>query len=499
MTGFKDYEQYDAVGLADLIRTKQISPLELCEEAIRRIEQVNPKLNAVICRMYDLARKAAAEPLPGGPLAGVPFLLKDLLDAYAGVPMTSGSKACRDFVPDQDSELVHRYKQSGLVTLGKTNTPEFGLVAYTEPELFGATRNPWNPEHTPGGSSGGSAAAVASGMVPMASGGDGGGSLRIPAACCGLFGLKPTRGRTPTGPYFGEIWQGAVVEHVITRTVRDSAVMLDAVCSPDAGAPYIIQAPARPYLEEIQRPPARLRIAFDCQSPLGTPVHSEYIQAVADTARLLERLGHYVEEARPQIDGVALAKSYICMCCVEVAAEIDLMESFLKKKVKPSDMEPMTWTVGLIGRTVSAVSFAKAKSEWGQASRIMGRFHENYDVYLTPTLAQPPVRIGELRPKPNELAALKVVNGLHLARLLTLSGLPDKLALESLAKTPFTQLANLTGQPAMSVPLHWTSDGLPCGMHFMAGFGEEATLLRLAAQLEMEKPWRSRRPPIWAV
>jgi amidase len=498
MSGFKEYEQYDALGLADLIRKKEISPLEVCDEAIRRIEQVNPKLNAVVCSMYDLARKATAEPLPDGPFCGVPFLLKDLLDAYAGVPLTSGSKACKDFVPDQDSELVHRYKQAGLITLGKTNTPEFGLVAYTEPELFGATRNPWNLAHTPGGSSGGSAAAVASGMVPMASGGDGGGSIRIPASCCGLFGLKPTRGRTPTGPYFAEIWQGAVVEHVISRTVRDSAAMLDAVCAPDTGAPYIIQAPAQSYLEEIQQRPRRLRVAFDCRSPLGTPVHSEYIRAVEDTARLLEKMGHHVEEARPQIDGIALAKSYICMCCVEVAAEIEMMESFLAKKIKPSDMEPLTWTVGMIGRTISGVSFAKAKREWGQASRIMGRFHEIYDAYLTPTLAQPPVKIGELRPKGMELVALKFVDRLNLARLLTLSGLPDKLALESLAKTPFTQLANLTGQPAMSVPLHWTSDGLPCGMHFMARFGDEATLFRLAAQLEKEKPWTNKRPPIWA-
>ncbi len=498
MDGFKEYNQYDALGLADLIRRKEVSPREVCEEAIRRIEQINPKINAVVLAMYDSARRAAAEPVADGPFGGVPFLLKDLLDAYAGVPMSSGCKACRDFVPDRDSELVRRYKQAGLITLGKTNTPEFGLVGYTEPELFGPTRNPWNLAHTPGGSSGGSAAAVAGGMVPMASGGDGGGSIRIPASCCGLFGFKPSRGRTPTGPYFAEIWQGAVVQHVITRTVRDSAAVLDAVCGPDVGAPYIIQAPRRPYLEESQQEPGRLRIAFDWRSPLGTPVHPEYIQAVLDTAHLLESLGHDVTEARPEIDGTALAKSYITVCFGEVAAEIEVMESFLGKKVTSADMEPMTWTAGLIGRALSAVSFAKAKREWGRASRIMGGFHEIYDVYLTPTLAQPPVRIGELQPTAIERALLKLVNGLRLGRLLTLSGLPDRLAAASLSKTPFTQLANVAGQPAMSVPLHWTSDGLPCGMHFMARFGDEAALFRLAAQLEQERPWKDKHAPIWA-
>ncbi|MCJ7772177.1 MAG: amidase, partial [Desulfobacterales bacterium] len=292
MGRFKEYDTYDGLGLAELVRKKEISPDEICEEAISRIEALNPKLNAVITKMYDQGRKAVKDQLPDGPFTGVPFLLKDLLAAYAGVPMTSGSKAFKNYIPDHDSELVRRYKKAGLVILGKTNTPEFGLLGYTEPELHGITRNPWNTDHTPGGSSGGSAAAVASGMVPLASGGDGGGSIRIPASCCGLFGLKVTRGRNPTGPEHGAIWQGAVVEHVISRSVRDSAAILDSICGGDIGAPYYVPNPERPYLKEIEQNPGSLKIAFNTHSPIDTDVHPECVQAVEDTAKLLEKLGH---------------------------------------------------------------------------------------------------------------------------------------------------------------------------------------------------------------
>jgi amidase len=287
---FKEFDQYDGLGLADLIRKREVSAEELCETAIERIEALNPKLNAVVTPMYELGRAAIGQGLPKGPFAGVPFLLKDLLAAYAGVPLTSGSKACRKFIPTEDSEMVVRFKRAGTVILGKTNTPEFGLMGYTEPELHGPTRNPWNTNHTPGGSSGGSAAAVASGMVPLASGGDGGGSIRIPSACCGLFGLKTTRDRNPTGPEVGAIWQGAVIEHVITRTVRDSAAMLDATQGPDVGAPSILPPPERPYLEDMERDPGRLKIAFTVRSPLGTSVHPECITGVEETVRLLETL-----------------------------------------------------------------------------------------------------------------------------------------------------------------------------------------------------------------
>ena len=498
MGGFKEYDQYDGLGLAELIKKREVSPAEICEEAITRIERVNPTLNAVITPMYDLARKAVQETLPDGPFKGVPFLLKDLLGDFAGVPQTMGSKACKNYIPARDSELVKRYKQAGLVILGKTNTPEFGLLGITEPELHGPTRNPWNTDHTPGGSSGGSAAAVASGMVPMASANDGAGSIRIPAACCGLFGLKVTRGRTPNGPIHGRTWQGAVVEHVISRSVRDSAAILDATQGADVGAPYVIPPPQLPYMNEIEQSPGPLRIAFDTQSPINTAVHPECVRAVEHTVGLLQELGHEVEEAHPDVDALALAKGLIILYSGEVSAIMDDLVPLLGRKAKQSDVEPTTWTLGLLGRTYSAGQIVKAKREWELAARIMGQFHETYDLYLTPTLAYPPVKIGELAPKPIERVLLKVINSVGLGCLLTASGVIDKLAVENLSKTPFTPLANFTGQPAMSVPLHWTSNGLPCGVHFMGRYGDEATLLRLAAQLEKAQPWFDKRPAVFA-
>jgi amidase len=494
MGDFKEYEQYDGLAMAALVRKKELSPGELCEAAIKRIEAINPKINAVITPMFDKARVAVKEVDPQAPFAGVPFLLKDLMAAYAGVTLSNGCKALRNHIPDYDSELVKRFKHAGVTILGKTNTPEFGLVAYTEPELHGPTRNPWNTGHTPGGSSGGSAAAVASGMVPLASGGDGGGSIRIPSSCCGLFGLKPTRGRTPTGPDYGELWEGAAIEHVITRSVRDSAAMLDATCGPDTGAPYIIQQPERPYMDEVEREPGKLRIAFNTRSPINMPVHPDVVKATLETALMLQKLGHDVEEDIPEVDGRSLALSYFSMYFGEVAADIDELQRVLGREATTDDVETLTWTLGMLGKATSAFSFVKAIRKWGQASRVMSRFHEKYDVYLTPTMAHPPIRVGELKPKPMENAALGLVNKLGLGKLLKRTGIVEKLAMENLAKTPFTQLANFTGQPAMSVPLQWTPDGLPCGMHFMAPMGDEATLFRLARQLEVEKPWSDKRP-----
>ena len=498
MGGFKEYDQYDGRGLAELINKKKISAAEICEEAISRIERVNPTVNAVITPMYDLARKAVQEALPKGPFCGVPFLLKDLLGEFAGVPQTMGSRACKNYIPARDSELVKRYKQAGLVILGKTNVPEFGLVAFTEPELHGPTRNPWNPDHTPGGSSGGSAAAVASGMVPLASANDGAGSIRIPASCCGLFGLKVSRGRTPNGPPHGRNWQGAIVEHVISRSVRDSAAILDATHGVDAGASYVIPPPQRPYMQEIEQRCGRLRIAFNTRSPIDTSVHPECVRAVEKSVGLLEELGHEVEEARPDVNGQALAKGLIILYAGEVAALMDDLKLILGRKAKRSDMETITWTLALLGRAYAAGHFVKAKREWELAARIMSRFHETYDLYLTPTVAYPPVKIGELAPKPIERALLNVINALGSGRLLIASGVIDKLAVENLAKTPFTPLANFTGQPAMSVPLYWTPDGLPCGVQFMGRYADEATLLQLAAQLEEAQPWFDKRPPICA-
>lgn len=492
MSVFKEYLQYDGTGLSELVRQKEVTPAELCETAIERINKVNPDLNAVVTPMFEQARQSLTGPLPEGPFTGVPFLLKDLLAAYAGVPMTNGSKAYRNYIPEQDSELVKRFKAAGLLSLGKINCPEFGLVGYTEPELHGATRNPWNLNHTPGGSSGGSASAVAGGMVPLASAGDGGGSIRIPASCCGLLGLKPSRGRNPSGPEHGRIWQGAVVEHVITRSVRDSAAMLDATQGADVGPPYIIAPPEESYLSAIKQKPSTLRVAFSIRSPVDREVHLECVQAVEKTVKILEELGHHVEEATPELDGISLARSYMTLYFGEIAADIAQLETVLGRKANKTDVETMTWTLGLLGRTYSAGYFVAGMREWDMAARTMGRFHQDYDLYLTPTLAAPPVKIGELKPRPVEKLLMSFINAFGLGRLLRVSGITDQLAIESLAKSPFTQLANFTGQPAISVPLHETDDGLPCGVQFIGRFGEETTLLQLAAQLEEAAPWQDR-------
>jgi amidase len=495
MGGFKEYDRYDGLGLAELVKKKKVSPAELCEEAIARIEKRNPALNAVIYPMFDIGMKTARSKLPDGPFRGVPFLIKDLISACAGVPLQCGSKAYRNYVPDHDSELMRRFKNAGFVILGKTSTPEFGLMGITEPELFGPTRNPWNTERTPGGSSGGSAAAVATGMVPLASGGDGGGSIRIPSGYCGLFGLKPTRGRNPIGPDHGEGWQGATVEHVITRSVRDSAAVLDWTNGMDRGSRCVTPPPARPYMKEIMTKPGRLKIGFSVESPIGRKVHPECINAVKSAAALLEKLGHHVEEARPAIDGMTMARSYFAMYYGETAADIAASAKVLKRKPRKSDFEETTWLLGLLGQVFSAEEFILAIREWSNAARAMARFHEKYDLYLTPTTASLPVKIGELKTKGVDLIGMKVINALNLAKILKKSGMAEEIALKSLEKTPFTQLANFTGQPAMSVPLYWTPDGLPLGVQFIAPFGDEAVLFRLAAQLEKARPWFGLRPP----
>ncbi|MCC3154365.1 amidase family protein [Hymenobacter sp. BT770] len=496
MISFSEYDQLDALAMADLVRTGQLTALELCEAAIARAGAVNSQINAVVHPLYEPARLRAGAGLPAGPFGGVPFLLKDFGAQYAGVPQTSGSRALRNFVPTEDAELVRRWQAAGVNILGKSNTPEFALMGVTEPALFGPTRNPWNLGHTPGGSSGGAAAAVAAGIVPLAGAGDGGGSIRIPAACCGLFGLKPSRGRVPTGPEQGEKWQGAAVEHVLSRSVRDSAAMLDATQGPDAGAPYFLPGPARLYLEEVGRPPGRLRIAFSLGHPLGSALHPECLAAVRHAAQLLESLGHDVTEVPLPFDGRAVASAFLMLYFGETGASIAALAKVLGRPARPRDVEPTTWLLGLLGRTYSAADFAAARHTWNDSARRMGRFHQTYDLLLTPTLATPPVRVGELQPKPTEQRLLKLVNTFGLGGLIRRSGIVEKLAEQSLEKTPYTQVANLTGQPAMSVPLHWTADGLPCGVQFIAPLGAEDVLFRLAGQLEQAQPWFARRPAL---
>lgn len=493
MRGVAEYDRYDATGLAELVRRREVSPAELLEQAIARTEALNPQLNAVIRRMYELGRRSAAGSLDGTPFPGVPFLLKDLIQAYAGVPLTSGSAALRDHVPDRDSEVVARFRNAGLVIFGKTNVPEFGLVATTEPQAFGPTRNPWNLARSPGGSSGGSAAAVAAGIVPMASGNDGGGSLRIPAAWCGLFGFKPSRGRVPAGPHSGEYWGGAVSDHVLTRSVRDSATMLDAIAGPSLGDPYPLAIPARPFASELATALGPLRIAYCTRSPIGSPVDPECRRAVERAATLLSDLGHEVVEAEPPIDGMEVVRAYLMHYFGQVAADLRWVDRVQGARAARR-VEETTRVAAVIGEHVPAGEFVDSRRKWNEFGRTMGAFHLDYDLYMTPTTASLPLEIGSLSLSTLERNALRVVNRLGAGRTIRASGLPERIALENLGPVPFTQLANLTGQPAMSVPLHWSDDDLPCGVHFMAAVGNEAVLFRLAARLEEARPWFDRRP-----
>jgi amidase len=498
VAGFAALSDYDGLGLAALVRRGEVAPIELVEEVITRIEAVNPRLGAVVAPMYDEARRVAGGPLPGGPLRGVPFLLKDLLAAYAGAPLRSGSRFFADHVPETDSELVRRYRAAGLVAVAKTATSEFGIVPFVETALHGAARNPWDPERIAGGSSGGSAAAVAARIVPIATGGDGGGSIRIPASCCGVFGLKPTRGRTPSGPDHGDLWQGAAVQHVLTRSVRDSAVVLDLSAGPDLGAPHHPPTPARPFLDEVTAEPGRLRVAFTTRPLLGGAVDPACVAAVADAAALLEQLGHDVVEAAPDVDGPAFSRAFFTMICAEVAAEVAAGERRFGRKARFGDLEVETWALRMLGERTSAPEFVAAQRTLQLAARRVAPFFETHDVLLTPTLARPPVPLGSLRARGAEAAVMKALTSVRAGRTVRL--------LLSLASTiervyefiPFTPVFNVTGQPAMSVPLYWTEAGLPVGAHFVGRFGDEATLLRLAGQLERARPWAGRVPPVHA-
>lgn len=494
MDGFAEYEDYDALGLAELVRTRKVSAANLLDAAISRIEARNPALNAVVTRMYDQARSTIASGSPDGPFGGVPFLLKDLLAMYAGVPTSAGNRLLRDIPAAEDSEIVRRYRKAGLVVLGKTNTPEFGLVPYTESEALGVARNPWDRARTPGGSSGGSAAAVAARMVPMAGGGDGGGSIRIPASCCGVFGFKPSRGSTPTGPQFGEYWRGFVVEHVITRSVRDSAAMLDAIGGADPGAPYVAPPRERPLLKEAGVDPGKLRIAFSAKPLLGNHVHDDCRRALDDAVRLLRDLGHEVTEAAPEFDGEAFAVAFVTIVAAEARADIEMTAALAGRKPRMADFEAATWGLGLVGKATSASAYATAVRSMQMTARTIGRFLERYDVVLTPTLADPPPVIGALQPSKAELALMKTISRLHAGWLLGALDIVKPLAEKTLAFIPYTPVFNVTGQPAMSVPLYWNEAGLPIGVHFAARLGADDVLFRLAGQLERARPWFDRAP-----
>ena len=476
----KIYEELaflDATALAELVKKKEIKAIELIEAAIERIERINPQLNAVVTPMYEQARAAAQGPIPDGPFAGVPFLLKDLLASYKGVPTTFGTKNLRNYIPNHDSELVSRYKKSGLIVVGKTNTPELGLLPTTEPHLFGPCRNPWNLNRTTGGSSGGSAAAVASGMVPAAHGNDGGGSIRIPASCCGVFGLKPTRARNPLGPDFGDVMSGLVAEHVLTRSVRDSAAILDATMGYDVGDPYCAPRPVRPYKNEIGENPGRLRIAYFSQPPNGTTLSGDCMKAFMDAVKLCSNLGHHLVEAKPALNADILGRAFTTLWAAGCSSTIAGISHTTGQKPSADQYEPITWGLYEMGKKISGADYLFALQTIQRIARDIARFFLDYDILMTPTLGEPPVELGTFDSPPDD---------------------PLKGWRRSAQFVPFTPVFNATGQPAMSVPLYWNDEGLPIGTHFIGRFGDEATLFRIAAQLEDARPWKQRRPPVSA-
>ena len=492
---YSEYVQHDGLGLARLVAERQVSPADLLALARARLTEVNPELNAVIHRMDTIADERAQATVEG-PFAGVPFLIKDLFQDYAGVASGYGNAALRrsGFKPAEHAEITRRFIASGVNIFGKTNTPEFGAKGVTEPEAFGITRNPWHSEHTPGGSSGGSAAAVAAGVVPMAGANDGGGSIRIPAACCGLFGLKPGRARVPGGPERSDLMHGAAVDHVLTRSVRDSAAMLDAIAGYEKGAIVRLHEPEAGYLAAIETPPAPLRIGVLDSSPLDIPLHAEALAALETTTELLESLGHTVERGAPAIDGLQLGRDFLSMWFVQMARQMDDVRS--RTGAAANEFELDTRAMAHVGRAFSATEYMDAFERWRGYRHALAEFHAEYDLLLTPTLANPPARIGEAATPKWQQMALRPLLRLPSARALIRSGIVEQIARENLKHVPFTQLANLTGVPAMSVPLHMTPQGLPLGSQFVGEPGSEALLLRLAAQLETAAPWFDRLPAI---
>lgn len=464
----------DATALADLVRRGELTPIELVDAAIARIERLDPRLNAVVTPMFDQAREAAAGSLPEGPFRGVPFLLKDLGAEYAGARLTNGSAFLKDHISSRDSELVARYIRAGMIVLGKTNTSEFGLVPTAEPALFGPAHNPWNLSRSTGGSSGGSAAAVAAGVVPMAHASDGGGSIRIPASCCGLFGLKPTRGRITSAPGSGDA-AGLAIEHAVTRSVRDSAGLLDATAGPAPGDPYFAAPPLRPYADEVGAEPGRLRIALSTKPITGIEVHPDCVAAANDAAALCAELGHEVTEAAPTVDGERMARQFGLVWVGNLGRTIRDLARRVGKEPAAEHFEPATWRAYLAGQNVSASDYLLAVQELRGLSRQIAAWFEDYDLWLTPTLAQPPVPLGYFAYSREQARQ-------HRERLGHF--------------THFTLPCNVTGQPAASIPLYWNDEGLPIGCQFIAPYGDEPTILRIAAQLESARPWADRRPPL---
>src|SRR2546421_11210153 len=472
---FKEYGEYDAVGLADLVRKKEVRAGELLDEAIARTAKVDPQINAVVVKHYDYAKKQIDKGLPDGPFTGVPFLLKDL-DLLQGTVTTSGASVFRDNVADRTGTLAQRFLETGVAIFGKSASPEFGLMPTTEPRLHGPTRNPWNLEHSSGGSSGGAAAAVAARVLPVAHASDGGGSIGIPASASGVFGLKPSRARNPLGPDRGEGWGGFSCGHVVSISVRDSAVMMDAIHGPEPSSPYVAPPPERPFSQEVGRDPGRLRIAFTDKSPYGDAIDPEIAAAVRDVAAMLGKLGHHVEERAPPLAAEPAAVMAVIVGA-NTALTVRTAGGAFGRPNNGGDFEVLTLAMAHNAQKTTATDYVAAQLSAFQISRGLAEFFETCDVFLCPTLCLPPLKIGELDSMSGDLS--------HIAPMLR-------------RYMPATAMFNMSGQPAMSVPLAWNRAGLPLGMMFSARFGDEASLLRLAAQLEQERPWRGKLPPVCA-
>ncbi len=474
----EDYEDHDAVGLAALVARGETSADELLDAALARAEALNPRLNALVNLVPDVARRLIAGGLPDGPLKGVPFLLKDLGAEAVDFPAHNGSRLLANTRYAADSELYIRLKAAGLVTFGRTTAPEGGIGGVTEAAVYGGpTRNPWNLGHTPGGSSGGSGAAVAAGIVPAAHGSDGGGSVRIPASSCGLFGMKPTRARLPEGPFAGEGWAGMSSDGFLTRSVRDSAALLDAVAGPDLGAPYAAPPMAQSFTEALASPPRRLRIAFALETLTGAPIHGDCRVAVEDAAILLEGLGHEVEEAAPVADVAAMMRAWTLIVACGTALWVRANLAARGRALGPDDLEPVAQGACRLAQTVSGADYLAAVETIHAFGRQMAGFFTRYDALLTATLAEPPAKIGRFAHTNPDFLDYRLG--------------PDGV----FAYSPFTAVYNATGQPAASLPLFWNSAGLPVGVQIATAFGEDALLMALSGEIEQARPWFDRRPP----
>jgi amidase len=480
----EDLARLDATAQAELVRSGEASADELTQAAIERAERLNPELNAIIHPLYEQGLAESRGDLPDGPFRGVPFLFKDLGAGLAGQPLHMGMKGLKEaeFRLPVDTFLGARFRDAGFVTIGKTNTPELGIVPTTEPEAYGATHNPWDLERSPGGSSGGSAAAVAAGIVPIAHANDGGGSIRIPASCCGLVGLKPSRGRTSLGPLIGDTMSGLTVEHVVSRSVRDVASALDATQGPAPGDPYVAPAPARPYVEELGADPRSLRIAL-LTEPIGAThieIDPAVVSATREAATMLEGLGHRVDEEVPAVDeGFDLIETFLTRWYAGQTEVLDQLSVILGRQLGPDDVEPLTWAMAEEGRRRHSGQYLGAVSQHQAVGRMLGLWFEaGHDLLLTPTMGELPPPLGSFANAPED---------------------PLRTIHRGERTAGFTALINATGNPAISLPLTWSEDGLPIGVQLVAPLGREDVLLRIASQLEEAHPWADRVPGAFAV